>query len=518
MRLDVISPQRAPITERIAPQWREPLAQLALAWAVIFLLFAPDWAEMALQWWDSSTYNHILLVPAILVWLVWQRAGELAKLSPRTWWPGLVPLAGALFIWLLGDISGLATATHLGVVLALQALVLTMLGPRVSWALLFPLCYGLFLVPLGDELVPALQMITAEITIALTMASGIPAHIEGVFIDTPAGLFEVAEACSGVKFLIAMVALGTLVAHVGFTSWRRRAGFMALAVVIPVLANGVRAWGTIYIAQSQGVAFAAGFDHIIYGWVFFALVMGLLLGIAWKFFDRGVTTPFVSAERIAALSIFEKMERRDTDGWRVLAAVAAITLFTLAWSAKAQSLEAAVPDELVLPEVGGWTQVMPDHAHSWQPHAGGADRKQTVSYRDEQGRVIDVVFAVYANQSEGREAGAFGQGALPAESDWRWLSATISPDGVAGERIQALGTYRRVAETWYRLGNWSGGSTLSLKLVTMRDRLLLRAQPATMLIISAEERTGEDSTQTIADFRSSTAGLDQWMDRAVGVD
>jgi len=517
MQLDAISPRRALLAERIAPQWRRPVAQLALAWAAIFLLFAPDWVEMAVLWWDSSTYNHILLVPAILVWLVWQRAGALAELTPQAWWPGLVLLAGALFVWLLGDISGLATATHLGVVVALQAMVLTMLGPRVGWALVFPLFYGLFLVPIGDELVPALQMITADITIALTMASGIPAHIEGVFIDTPAGLFEVAEACSGVKFLIAMIALGTLVAHVCLRSWWRRAGFIGLAVAMPILANGVRAWGTIYIAQSQGVAFAAGFDHIIYGWLFFALVMGLLLAIAWKFFDRKVDAPFIDAEQLAAMPVFGRFERRPANGWQVFAGVVAMALVTLAWSAKAHSLEAEIAEQLALPEVSGWTQVPPAHSYNWQPRAGGADRVLRGSYRGAEGRVVDVVYALYAAQSEGREAGAFGQGALPTDSEWRWLSATTAPDGIAVDRMQALGKHRRVAETWFRTGSWSGGSTLRLKLVTMRDRLLLRAQPTAMLILSAEEQVGEDGTLAIAQFRASTGDLDEWMDRAGGV-
>ena len=170
----------------------------------------------------------------------------------------------------------------------LQAAVLRC-SPRVTAALLFPLAYMLFLVPFGDELVPALQAVTASLAVNLTHASGVPAIVDGIFIDTPAGLFEVAEACSGVKFLVAMIALGTLVAHLCFESPRRRAVFMAACIVVPVLANGVRAWGTIYVAQSQGVEFAAGFDHIVYGWVFFALVMGGLLLGGWRYFDRGET-------------------------------------------------------------------------------------------------------------------------------------------------------------------------------------------------------------------------------------
>ena len=292
----------------VEPQaWRMPLLNLALAVAGLLALTWGDWSEMARQWWDASTYNHILLVPPILAWLVRMRWPELAKLAPRTWWPGLAWLGVGLFAWLAGTMAGINLVSQLGAVLLLQAAVAVLLGPRVAAGLLFPLAYMLFLVPFGDEIVPALQAITAEMAVALTHASGVPAQIDGVFIDTPAGLFEVAEACSGVKFLVAMVALGALVAHLCFASWKRRAMFMAAAVVVPVLANGVRAWGTIYIAQSQGIEFAAGFDHIVYGWIFFALVMAMVLGASWRFFDRSPDDPLIDAAAIEASPLLARL-------------------------------------------------------------------------------------------------------------------------------------------------------------------------------------------------------------------
>jgi exosortase A len=231
----------------------------------------------------------------------------LAKLAPQRWWPGLLLAGAGLIGWLGGTALGINTASQLGAVVMLQAAVAVLLGPRVVAGLLFPLAYMFFLVPFGDEIVPALQAITARMAVALTHASGVPAAIDGVFIDTPVGLFEVAEACSGVKFLVAMIALGTLVAHLCFASWKRRAAFMAVAVVVPVLANGVRAWGTIYIAQSQGIAFAAGFDHIVYGWIFFALVMALVLGVSWRFFDRAADDPLIDAAAIEASPLLARL-------------------------------------------------------------------------------------------------------------------------------------------------------------------------------------------------------------------
>src|SRR3546814_16784781 len=84
-------------------------------------------------------------------------------------------------------------------------------------------------------------------------SSDLPAAVDGVLITIPNGYFEVAEACSGAKFVIAMIAYGTLVANVCYVSWSRRAAFMVMALVVPVLANGLRAFGKIYAAHITSV-------------------------------------------------------------------------------------------------------------------------------------------------------------------------------------------------------------------------------------------------------------------------
>jgi exosortase len=201
-----------------------------------------------------------------------------------------------------------------------------LLGLRVSLMLLLPLGFMCALVPFGDELIPFLQDITAQITIVLTRWSGIPAMISGIYIDTPAGLFIVAEACSGVKFLIAMVTLGFLVCFTAFDRWSMRVLFMLSAVVVPILANGVRAWGTIFIAQSQGVEFAAGFDHIFYGWIFFGIVIAILLGGFWRLFEREPEDAGYTASELAQMNWIARFEGRATGMWTTLAIIAGCIL------------------------------------------------------------------------------------------------------------------------------------------------------------------------------------------------
>ena len=499
------------------PAWRAPLVRLSLAWIALVAWFWRDWADMVGQWWNSSTYNHILLVPFIVGWLALMRASELSRLEPRAWWPGLIVVAGALFLWVLGAVSGLNIARQAAAVIALQAVAVTMLGPRASAGLVFPLAYMLFLVPFGDELVPALQMITAKLTIGLTHLSGIPAEIDGVFIDTPAGLFEVAEECSGVKFLIAMVALGTLVAHVCFQRWGRRIAFLSVAIVLPILANGVRAWGTIFIAQYQGVEFAKGFDHIFYGWVFFAIVMAGLLAMGWKFFDRAIDDPLIDASRIEASALVKRLERYTINEWAALAAVMALALASGAWAQRAEQLTAPVPEEIALPQVDGWRLAGDPPAVWWEPRGEGADHRLLGSYVNQAGHRVDVFYAFYASQGEEKDAGAFGQGALVPDTDWRWLKPGPAIDGANSEMLLAQGRVVRLAATYYRQGDLLTGSNGRLKLAGMRARLMMDAQPTMMLILSAVDGP-RPATESVAEFRKAIGDPGEWMDAIAGLD
>lgn len=506
------------VVSRVPESWRSPLMHLLIVVAGLMGAFWQDWFAMADQWWNSSTYNHIMFVPAIVIWLVMLRSSELARILPRTWWPGLLFFGGACFLWLLGAVSDLNLARQLGVVAMLQGAVLTLLGPRVAAALLFPLCYMLFLVPFGDELVPALQLITAKLTVAFTHWSGIPAVVDGVFIDTPVGLFEVAEACSGVKFLVAMVALGVLISNVCFEGWKRRIAFMAVCVIVPVIANGIRAWGTIYLAQFLGIEFAAGFDHIVYGWVFFAIVLALILAIAWRFFDRAGDSRFIDAEAINRSVWIARLPEGRIGGPGALAGIGAMALAVLLWAGLAGRLAAEMPSQIDLPQVQNWHLTQYEPQMQWEPRADGAEHRLLASYTDDHGHRVDLFFALYASQRDGKEAGGFGQGALVPDTPWRWLQPGPAIPGAKSEWLLANGQFKRLAATYYRTGSLLTGSNTRLKLATMQHRLLLDDAPTMVLILSAEHRGGHPAPdESLSAFRRAIGPTDAWIDRIAKV-
>ena len=485
--------------------WRTHLVVLGGVAAAILLLFRRDASAIVSIWSNDSTYNHCFLILPIIVWLIAQRLPQLEELTPAAWWPGLLAVAAGGCSWLAGEASGVDLARQFGLLLMLQGAVVAVLGKAVARGLAFPLFYALFLVPVGSEIVPAMQTITAEIAAALLALTNVPAHLQGIFITTPTGYFEVAEACAGVKFLIAMLAFAALVANTCYRSWRRRAAFLAVAIVVPILANGVRAWGTIYIAHLTDIGFAAGFDHIFYGFFFFAFVVALVIGIGWRFFDRRVGEPWFDPRAL---------QPEPPRGARLdLVAVVALGLAVVpqAWaSAVAATGIAALPPEPVIPEVDGWQRVRAQGGTPWQPHFVGADRMTVQRYRDSQGRTVDLAIAVFTRQEEGRELVGFGQGAAAPNGRWAWTAdASPPPDGRA-ERIASHGLERQVV-SFYRVGDIVTGSGVGVKLETMKVRLFGGPQRAVAVLVSGESRVAID------DFLRALGPVAPLADRAAGL-
>ena len=490
--------------------WRNHLTALGILAAAIMLLFARDAKDMAVIWWTSSTFEHCLFVPLLVGWLIYLRKDALAMMRPRTWLPGLVWLLVGNGVWLLGDAAGVALLRHLGLVVMLQGAVVAILGPSIARALAFPLFYALFMVPFGAEIVPPLQLVTAKLAMAMLIFAGVPAHIEGIFITVPGGYFEVAEACSGAKFVIAMAAYGILVCHVCFRSWTRRALFLTGALGLSVLANGVRAFATIYVAQKTSVDAAVGFDHVIYGWLFFGMVMVLVMAAAWPFFDRSpLESPVpvhmeVGGRNNASLS------------QRFLALATLCVLIAPFWSmVSARRTPELRP--LALPHIAGWARTNVPMAYPWQPRFAGADFVMQGRFRNAQGQVVDVAIATYARQDEGRELVGFGRGAVDPASEWVWSSAANAPAPARGEQITAPGPIVRHVVSFYRVGGITTGSASQVKLATMKARLTMGDQRAAALLISAEDREGHSADAAIAAYVRALGPVDKVADAALAI-
>ena len=264
--------------------WRQafPAILLLLAWTV--LLYRDTAAAIVTIWLRSETFTHGFLVPPLVLWLVWRQRRSLAALTPRPSGWGLLLFAGAAFGWLLGDLVAVNAVTQLSFVAMLVLLVPALLGAQVARAIAFPLAFMFFAVPFGEFAMPQLMVWTADFTVVALRLTGIPVYREGLQFIIPSGAWSVIEACSGVRYLIASLTVGTLFAYLNYQSTKRRTLFIAVSILVPVVANWLRAYMIVMLGHFSGNKLATGVDHLIYGWVFFGIVIMLmfLIGARWS--------------------------------------------------------------------------------------------------------------------------------------------------------------------------------------------------------------------------------------------
>jgi exosortase A len=271
-------------------EWRRVGLAIGLALLLLGALFNTEVAA-AVSAWDSSTaYNHCFLVIPIALYLLWDRRFDLVGIAPRP--APLVLLLGLplALIWLVAERLGIMEGRQLVAISFVELLFLAILGKRLWWAMAGPLLYLYFLVPFGEFLTPRLQDFTTWFIQRGLDILGVPAYIDGYVIEIPQGTFFVAEACAGLRFLIASIAFGCLYALMMYRSPVRRGVFVLVSVIVPIIANGFRGLGIVYLGYLLNSAQAAAADHIIYGWLFFSFVILVLIALGLPFRQDDIST------------------------------------------------------------------------------------------------------------------------------------------------------------------------------------------------------------------------------------
>jgi exosortase A len=205
---------------------------------------------------------------------------------PQPWTLLLIGLA--CLLWLAGELASVNAASHFGFVAMIVLCVPAVFGWTVARALTFPLAFLFFAVPLGAFAVPSLQLWTADATVFALRASGVAVYREGMQFVIPSGNWSVVEACSGIRYQIATLMVGSLFAYLNYRSTTRRVVFVCLSVVVPILANWLRAYSIVYISHVTGSTYLMGFGHTTYGWFIFGAVVGLMFFIGAKWAEPDI--------------------------------------------------------------------------------------------------------------------------------------------------------------------------------------------------------------------------------------
>lgn len=254
-------------------------------WLVLLLplLAAVYWGivpGMVSDWNNDPNYSHGFLVPLISGYFVWQKWPELKELSVQPSQVGLLVIVGSLLLLVFGYAGTEYFSMRSSLVFLLAGIVLYWYGWSVSGQLALPIGFLLFMVPLPyivyDALAFPLKLLVAKYSVLALKLMGIAVMREGNIIMFPQTVLEVADACSGLRSLVSLLALAVAFAFFSQKSNVKRVIMVLAAVPIAIVTNMFRVIATGFLAQYYGAAAAEGFFHEFAGMAVFALAMVLL--------------------------------------------------------------------------------------------------------------------------------------------------------------------------------------------------------------------------------------------------
>lgn len=377
-------------------RWRFVIAGCVLVFLALLALFWPTAEGMAYIWYNFETYTHGFIILPISLWLIWQKRQHLAAYTPQPAAVFLIFVAGGLFVWALARLTGVLVVEQAAFVGVLVATLVSLLGWQVSKFLAFPLLFLFFAVPMGEDLVPPMMEFTATFTVEALKLTGIPVYRDGLWFSLPSGDWSVVEACSGVRYLIASVTLGVMYAYITYHTLWKRLLFIALSAVVPILANGLRAYMIVMIGHLSDMEYATGVDHLIYGWVFFGIVMFILFWVG-SFWHEEQDPPetVVPARNLAQTKVNTSV---------VLIAMTAIALSAAGiWATeRAENVESVLVAELSSPVAAGtWKQT--SDTPLWQNAHQTTTSRIAVRYRQADNDV-QLFVVLFPHQHQGAEA------------------------------------------------------------------------------------------------------------------
>lgn len=511
-RVDLTTPatEAPPSQAQDASGFRYVVAVLFVSLLWLIAWYWSTATQIAGIWWRSETFAHGLVVLPISAWLVWNKRREIGGLMPEPVAWMVIPVLAAGLGWLLAQMVNINALAHFSLVTMIVAAFVGVLGLRLSRVLAFPLAFLFFGVPIGEFLMPTLMHYTAEFTVLALRVSGVPVYQEGLFFIVPNGRWSVVEACSGIRYLIASLMVGTLYAYLNYRSLVRRLLFVGVAIIVPIVANWLRAYLIVMIGYLTDNKVAAGVDHLIYGWLFFGVVILTMfwIGARWR-------EDFDSPAATAAVSGSTTMRR-----WPAIVLLAgSIALFPVLHQQMDEPVKPFTVELKSPAPQPGWSAVDMIF-HDYLPIYSGYRGRVYQAYRHESGIVLGLYVAYYARQRKEAELIAWANRLTTRDENTRWMQVINRveqmPPGQVRRTVVSDRDRRIAVWHWYRSNDRTVIDDRVAKALLALNRLTGQPDDAAFIavLVPVDDR-GDDARPLVDTFlKDHLTGIESMLDEA----
>ena len=395
------------------PPWKAHLtpttALLGVSVLLLIVLFWDALGNLWTRWGEQQELSHSYFIPVISGWLVWtNRKAVMSSIGDPSIY-GFAILAAGLAMLVLGQLSFVFVLQHIGLVFVIAGLIAGFGGMSLLRITAAPVAFLFFAVPPPYWVVTVLswkfQFMSSVIGVWMIELMGIPVFLSGNIIDLGEYKLQVAEACSGLRYLFPFVSLGVITAYMFRGPLWQKAIIVIATIPITIFMNSVRIALTGALVQAFGNEHAEGALHFFEGWVVFVLCLALLFAV------------------IMAMTKIFKNPHQGLDSLvnpvlkPVAPSVSKIKLLYGALAGAGLSLGAIFlssvtsPDSLIIPErtiFAGIPSEFPEWSHTVRPidpevaETLGADDSLVVNFTTEDENTFNLYVAYLEAQRDGR--------------------------------------------------------------------------------------------------------------------
>ncbi|MBL8199089.1 MAG: VPLPA-CTERM-specific exosortase XrtD [Chromatiales bacterium] len=482
--------------------------------AACLLVIYDDAITWMLKRWGADEYNHAYMIPFVAFYLFWLRTKKLQSSDPVGSWLGLVVIASGLVLQLLGSLSAVLEISQYGLVVAIWGVAIAAVGLRSMSLMWVPLVYLVFMVPLPTfmqtSLTAGLQLLSSQIGVMVIRAAGLSVFLEGNVIDLGSYQLQVAEACSGMRYLFPLMSFGFLCAVLMRGRWWQQAILFVSTIPITILMNSLRIGIIGILVNYYGIEQAEGFLHDFEGWVIFMSCVVILFTEIWifarmekqKFLEIfGLDTPVLSD--LTSLVAGARPNRQVLAGTALLvaAAIAALTV-----TRPPMKIPVHAPMQTFPMRIGDWEGRDVPVEQASLDTLKLSDFINSAYVRPSEGAPVSLWIAYYDTQVQGVSAhsprACLPGGGWRIESIDEYLVPEVGPDGSprrVNRAVIAMGEQRQLVYYWFAQRGRNVTNEFAVKWYIFRDGLFMnRTDGALVRLVT---HAGDASQLPAADAR-----------------
>lgn len=464
-----------------------------LYWQTVFYL-GDIWSDLSI-----GEYAHGYLVLAISLYLINYNRKRLSKITPCPAYSALPLLFASVLLWLVAvlvDVEALQAVALLFIVLTI---VWSITGNQAIKRLAFPILFIGFAIPVWFPLSPVLQNIAADTVFWITRLVGVPAFRHENFIVVPGGIFSIEEACSGLRYLLAALTLGSLYAYLNYKSLRGRLLVVAVVAGMAVLANILRVFIVVYLGYVTDMQHPWVDDHLMLGWYLFGGMVALLLVLDARFYKP-------ASGNSGKLTDDDKQYTCDKDRrHHLLVGILCVGLLAtapgfIAWQHKKQQQNTVSGVSIEVP-VAGWSQ-RGESTNDWMPQYLGAISAK-MDYQVH-GADVSVFIAYYPVQKQGEEV-INDLNRISNKKSWktRWSRPAVRQwvsHKILEQVIDNPGSSSRLVWYWYNIGGRETVNRYEAKLLQLLGVATGSTQAYMVAVSVAIETDIDDARKTMREL------------------